>query len=187
MGRGVILVRHAMPEVVQGVSSTLWWLGESAREDCVLLAHALPDGLTDPMYSSTEPKAAETAAVIALRRGLRVEHDAAFAEVDRPTTWDEDYQAAAREYLTRGERPGWEPAHQVLARFTAGVQRAMAATGAGDLLVANHGMALSIYAASVGSINLVPFWGALTFPDAWRLDLESGTVARLFEGGLPTG
>lgn len=184
MGRGVILIRHAMPEVVPGVSSKLWRLGERAKEDCVLLAHALPAGLAPIVYSSTEPKAAETATVISLRRGLQVEHDAAFAEVDRPTVWDEDYRAAVRDYLVKGERTGWEPAPAVLARFSEGVERALAATGSGDLIVSSRGMALSIYAASVATIELVAFWEALTFPDAWRLDVTGRTVTRLFAGSL---
>ena len=34
-----------MPEVVPGLASTLWELGEHAKEDCVRLADALPDTL----------------------------------------------------------------------------------------------------------------------------------------------
>lgn len=184
MGRGIILIRHAMPEVTRGVSSKLWRLGERAKEDCVLLAHALPAGLAPVAYSSTEPIAAETATVIALRRGLQVEHDDAFAEVDRPTEWDEDYKAAVREYLVKGERTGWEPPNSVVTRFKGGIERALAATPTGDLIVSSHGMALGIYAASVASIDLVPFWEALTFPDAWRVDVTGRTVTRLFAGGL---
>ena len=54
-----------------------------------------------------------------------------------------------------------------------------------DLIVVNHGLALSLYLASRTRIDLVPFWQALTFPDAWRLDLESGELSHLFHAGLP--
>ena len=68
----VILIRHAMPEVVQGTSSKFWGLSEAAREDCVMLAHALPAGLASPIWSSDERKARETAEVLGLRLGLDV-------------------------------------------------------------------------------------------------------------------
>ena len=184
MGRGVILIRHAMPQIVPGVSSKLWRLGESAKEDCVLLAHALPRDLGPVIYTSPEPKAAETATVVALRLGLRVVTDARFAEVDRPPVGDEDYRAMVLRYLNNSAEPGWEPVAAVRIRFAAGVAGALAAHPSGDIIVANHGMALSIYVASVMDIDLPEFWRELTFPDAWRIDLETRAMERLYRGGL---
>lgn len=185
MGRGVILIRHAMPQVILGVSPALWTLGESAKEDCVLLAHALPNAIAPAIYTSPEPKAAETAAVIALRLGLRSVSDGRLAEADRPPAWDEDYRAMALRYLRSGDEPGWEPADAVRARFTAAVDEALAAHPAGDIIVSNHGMALSLYAASLADIDLAGFWRQLTFPDAWRLDLQTQDLERLYTSGLP--
>ena len=186
MGRGVILVRHALPEVVPGLSSKLWVLGESAKEDCVLLAHALPPDLAPILVASGVPKANETAMVLALRLGLTVESDPRVAEVDQPTTWFEgDYRAVAAEYL-RGSNPhAWEPHHGVVARFAAAVEERLGTLLTGDLVVVNHGLAMSLYLASRAAVDLVPFWEALTFPDAWRLDLESGELSHLFHAGLP--
>jgi len=185
MGRGVILIRHAMPQVTRGTSAPLWTLGESAREDCVLLAHALPKDVAPTVYTSPEPKAAETAAVIALRLGLQTTRDARLSEVDRPPVWDEDYRSMVLRYLESGEQPGWEPVASVRARFSAAVDEALAADPKGDVIVSNHGIALSLYAASITAIDLREFWRQLTFPDAWRLDLETKTLERLYEGWLP--
>src|SRR6185312_12463315 len=80
----VILVRHGMPEIQRGVASTRWRLSEAAKEDCVLLAHALPAELGPVVYSSAQAKAQETATVIALRRGLRTEVDERLREVEQP-------------------------------------------------------------------------------------------------------
>jgi len=79
----VILVRHAMPVVEPGVAASLWGLGDAAREDTVLLTHALPRGIAG-IWSSDERKARETADVIGLRIGLPVQVDARLSEVDRP-------------------------------------------------------------------------------------------------------
>ena len=109
MNRGLILVRHAMPEVVPGVSSTLWRLSQSSREDCVLLAHALNRPLAAPVLTSGQPKVDETAAIVAMRRGLNTRIDPRVREAEQPAAWLEgDYRAVAAAYLDGDNRHGWE-------------------------------------------------------------------------------
>lgn len=183
-GRALILVRHAMPEVERGIASKLWELSEASKEDCVLLAHALPDELAPTVYSSDEPKAQQTAAVIALRRGLATAVDPGFGEVDRSVSgWLDDHRAAALRYLETGEAPGWEPRTQVVRRFSDAVVRAMDQPGEGDVVVATHGQAMSLFLDSRSRIEIGRFWEALTLPDAWRFWMETGELARVFAGG----
>ncbi len=182
MGRGIILVRHAMPDVARGVSSKLWGITEAAGEDCVLLAHALPADLGARICTSSEKKAEQTAAIIAMRRALVTVVDEGFGEVDRPTTWDDDYRVLAAGYLAGADHPGSEPREAVRRRFASAIDRALNGQATGDIVVVNHGLALSLYLASVASIDLVAFWLSLTFPNAWRMDLETGELARLYSG-----
>lgn len=189
MTRGLILVRHALPEVEQGVSSKLWGLSEAAREDCVMLAHALPAGIS-AIYSSDERKARETADVLALRLGLQVQVDERFAEVDRPAVWDRDYREVATGYLQGVDEEGWEPRERVVRRFDAGVRAALPGPapteGRGYVVVVSHGMAMSLWIASVvPALDIVPFWRSLTFPDAWLIDPEGSTAEHLWLGGTP--
>lgn len=171
-----------MPEVKPGVASKLWALGESSREDCVLLAHALPPEIS-AIYSSEEPKAKETADVLGLRLGLPVDVDTRFGEVDRPQVWDRDYREVAAAYLAGREEPGWEARSAVVTRFGGAVRQALAAASA-DVIVATHGLAMTLWVgAAVGLEDPVPWWRELTFPDAWRVDLETGSVERLWMGG----
>lgn len=178
---GVILVRHAMPEVVCGVSSKLWGLGEVSREDCVLLAHALPPGISR-VWSSDERKAKETADVIGLRLGLPVSVDVGFGEVDRPDVWDRDYREVAAGYLGGADEPGWEDRRAVTGRFAAAVARASSGTEQ-DIVIVSHGMAMTLWMASLSPIAAVDWWRALTFPDAWRIEIETGVVERVWMGG----
>ncbi|HEX6029782.1 MAG TPA: histidine phosphatase family protein, partial [Tepidiformaceae bacterium] len=117
MTRGVILVRHAMPAATPGVAPTLWPLTDSAAEDCVLLAHALPERLAPTVWSSSEKKAEQTAAIIAMRLGLATATDDGFREVDRPDEWVEDHRARAAAHLAGVEHAGWEPRTIVMHRF----------------------------------------------------------------------
>ena len=180
---GVILIRHAMPEVVPGVSSKLWGLSEASREDCVLLAHALPAGIA-AIWTSDERKARETADVLALRVGLPLMIDARFAEVDRPDVWDRDYRDMAAGYLRGVDEPGWEQRTAVAERFDAGIEAATAGA-TGDVVIVNHGLAMTLWLASVTQLESVTWWRSLSFPDAWRFDPRGGSLEHVWMGGTP--
>ena len=177
---GVILVRHAMPEVKQGVASKLWELGDAGREDGVLLAHALPP--VSAIWSSDEIKARQTAEVLSLRLGPPVQIDAGFAEADRPNIWDRDYKEVAAGYLRGVEEEGWEPREMVVARFAAAMHRATAAAN-GDIVVVDHGLAMTLWLGSVTELERDPWWRELTLPDAWRFDFESKALEHVWLGG----
>ncbi|MGE5596678.1 MAG: histidine phosphatase family protein [Hyphomicrobiales bacterium] len=185
MPHAIILVRHALPEVTRGLAPSLWPLTEAAREDCVLLAYHLPGHLAPVVLASPERKADETARVIAMRRGLQAELDRNLREVSRPDDWVGDYRDRAAAYLEGNEQPGWEPRDAVVRRIHAALEPHLAKPGDGDLVVVGHGMSLSLYLASLAGIGAVPFWRALTFPDAWRLDLATRELTHLFLTGAP--
>jgi hypothetical protein len=42
---------------------------------------------------------------------------------------------------------------------------------------------MSLWLASVAEIDLAEWWQGLTFPDAWRVDLERRRVEQLWMGG----
>lgn len=182
----VIFVRHAMPEVRPGVAARLWGLSDTAREDCVLLAHGLGLPPAGPaIVTSPERKARETADVLGLRLGRLVLEDAAFAEADRPAEFDTDYRTRATAYLSGRDYPGWEPLAAVVRRFAEGVARAAAAADDGPAIVVTHGLALAAYVASVTGIDVGAFWESLTLPDAWLVDPDTGTIERRSAPGLP--
>jgi broad specificity phosphatase PhoE len=117
-----------------------------------------------------------------MRRGLRVEVDDGFGEVDRPAEWVEDHRALAAAYLAGEQHAGWEPRERVMHRFAETAEKARAEGGDGDVVIVNHGMAMSLYLELVARIDVVPFWQALTFPDAWRVEVETGELTRLYSG-----
>ncbi len=178
---GIVLVRHAMPNVQRGVASRLWGLSEATREDCVLLAHALAQPVS-AIWSSDEPKALQTAEVIALRLGLPVEVSHSFAEVDRPEIWDRDYREVAAAYLRGAVEPGWETPAAVIRRFSEGVERAKP-DESGDLVIVNHGLAMTLWLSTRADLDAEPWWRALTLPDAWRFDPASRALEHLWLGG----
>jgi broad specificity phosphatase PhoE len=153
----LIVVRHALPEVVPGVAPHLWELGPEGRAAARALAARI-----DPtrVVTSDEPKARQTAEEIAAPHGAEIVVDARLREVARPAAWDEGYRDTALRYVAGEALAGWEPHEAVVARFAA-------ACGAGDVIV-THGLAMTLWLASEGLVAARgPFWAQLAFPDAY--------------------
>ncbi len=190
----LILVRHALPLVRPAVASRHWGLTEQAMEDCLLLAAALPAALpaalASPVYTSGERKALQTASILALRRGLATKVDDRLREVDGRPWLAEGYEEQAARYLEGRGGEAWEPRDAVTLRFSAAVDDAMAASGDLDTVVVDHGLAMSLFVASVTGLDAAKFWRGLSFPDAWRL--AAATLERIppmgfgSAGGEPT-
>lgn len=117
------------------------------------------------LISSTEPKARETAELVAPLLGLEVELSDGLRETARRTIpWLE------RDELERGirrlfERPdevvfGEESASAALARFAAAVEDMPESA-----VVVSHGTVLSLYAAAKTARDPYALWQSLDLPD----------------------
>jgi broad specificity phosphatase PhoE len=169
----LVLVRHAMPELVPDVPAERWHLGPGGRS----AARALRRSMPGPAYfvASDEPKAVETLEELAGGHDVAVEPG--FAEVHRPHLWTDDYRATARAYVEGVRHDGWEPHDEVFARFESAVVRhAGLATAQGRILVVGtHGLAPTVWLSR--HIRLEPspaqFWADLRFPDIVDVDLSA--------------
>src|SRR4051812_1236089 len=70
MPRQLILIKHAAPEVVPSVPSEQWHLSERGRASCGPLSEKLRPFNPGVIVSSTEPKAVETAELVAKHLNL---------------------------------------------------------------------------------------------------------------------
>jgi broad specificity phosphatase PhoE len=168
-GRRLVLVRHGMPAVVEGMPPSQWGLAPERLGDVEELARRLALGPDATVVASDERKALETAEV--LTGGRAIETYAAFGEVDRP--WFEDSDALRRataEYLDGAPLEGWEPLADAVARFDRGLA---ALAPAGPLVVVTHGTVMTAWlAAKIGLPDPAGFWEALQTPDAYPVTLS---------------
>jgi broad specificity phosphatase PhoE len=75
---------------------------------------------------------------------------------------------------------GWEPRVRAAQRFDAAIAEHLAAAGERTLVVATHGMAMTVWlTARVGLDNPGGFWADLRLPDVHAVDLATGVVTRL--------
>jgi broad specificity phosphatase PhoE len=175
----ITYVRHAMAVPAEGVHPTEWHLDGVGRADAARLADRLEVApAVGCLVSSTEPKAAETAAAIAARWDAELVLDARLREALRP--WiGPGYRAVAHRYL-RGELPeGWEPHGEVASRVAACLADALDTAAGRPVVVVSHGLALALHLGDrLGSdFDRESFWSSLAFPDAWALD-GAGTLHR---------
>lgn len=176
----LILVRHAAPAATPDSAPETWPLSSAGLEAAAELGGRIPSGAT--WHASTEPKAWMTA--VAAGRLDAVAQDARFNEIRRPLEpWSDDFRARRRAYVEGVDHPAWEPRSAVAARFDAGVDVHLAASGGAPVAIASHGMAMTVWLVGRGLIDAGAaageFWDGLAFPDAREVDLGLGIVRAL--------
>lgn len=168
----VFLVRHAMPAFGADIPPAGWELSSQGRCDARALARALP--VRALLIASREPKARQT-----LEPAGSVRTDERFNEVTRDEPYEGDFRARRRAYVTGTNHTGWEPRDQVVARFTAGMRFWAGQADGRSLVVASHGMAMTLWlTATVGLTDAGAFWDGLRLPDLLTVDVTSKQVAR---------
>lgn len=159
----LILVRHAMPEASPDSPPHEWPLGAAGRAAARVLAAELPAG--GYLVASEEPKAWQT-----LAPAGEVVRDPRFNEVGRVESWGGEFRRLRRSYVDGADHPGWEPRSRVADRFGAAVTDHLAAAGGRPLVVATHGMAMTVWLDRRGELaDPGEFWAALRFPDVRRV------------------
>ena len=176
--RRLVLVRHSMPETEPDKLASAWRLGEAGRRRAERLASRLGEFNPSVIWSSVEPKAVETAEIVAEAFGVPVEVADGLEEHHRRSV---PFFATRVEFEGRVEKLFQRPDQLVLGEETADQARArMAAAIAGvidagqtDSIVVTHGTVMTLYAASVAGVQPMSFWRRLGLPSYVVLSLPS--------------
>jgi broad specificity phosphatase PhoE len=161
----LLLVRHSAPEVDPSVPSEEWGLSEEGRRRCGPLAERVAAYRPELLVSSPEPKARETAELIAPSLGLDVQLRDGLRETARRTVgWlePEELERGIRALFDRPDEVvyGEESARAALARFEAAVaelpERAVAVS---------HGTVISLYVAAKTGRDPFELWQSFELPD----------------------
>jgi broad specificity phosphatase PhoE len=175
----LFLVRHALPAFGPEAPAEEWVLDEDGgRRGADSLVHVLPPNAR--LVSSHEPKARQT-----LEPTGPVTPDTRFNEVRRNEPFEGDFRARRSAYVSGISHDGWEPHADVVSRFSAGVTAWQAACGEQTLVIASHGMAMTLWlTAALGLEDPVGFWQDLRLPDVLKIDLSSRTAKRIESASL---
>lgn len=156
MARTLTLIKHSRPEKIEGQDSHSWPLSAQGRADTLRLAKLLPREGCVAVVSSDEPKAAETAQILAEALGLPLTTHPGLREHDRSNVAmmkTPEFVSAVANFFRRPNQLvlGQETARQALKRFERAINDLLDAHPEGpdgsprDLMIVSHGTVLALW------------------------------------------
>lgn len=178
--RKLILIKHARPAVEPRVPSDQWRLGPDGRAACAPLADALRPLAPAAVFSSVEPKARETADLLAAALGLSPRTAGNLHEHDRSNVPHLDTREFISSMAQVFREPGRlvlgrETADQACTRFAAAIDSLLKATP-GDLAVVTHGTVIALFAHRRAAQDPFTLWRAMGQPSFLVLDADTGAL-----------
>ncbi len=137
-----------------------WPLSGQGRAAARQIGGRLPAGAL--LTASDEPKAWQTLDPDG-DRAVRL--DRRLGEVRRTEEFTDGFRRLRRSYVCGAALDGWEPQDQVARRFAAAVSAALELAGARDVVLAGHGMAMTVWLVRAVSLrDPGTFWAELRSP-----------------------
>src|SRR4051794_3604993 len=182
----LILIKHASPFVIPGTPPEQWRLSDKGKESCVPLADALREHAPAVIVASEEPKAAETAELIAEQLKVPVETAPGLHEHDRSNV----PHMRSGEFISHVElmfrRPrelvlGSETAEECAERFEDAIADVLAkhASAGGNVAVVSHGTAIALFVARHSQENAFALWRRMGLPSFAVLALPDFSVEQI--------
>jgi broad specificity phosphatase PhoE len=185
--RKLILVKHAMPEIVPGRPPSSWLLSEAGMKSCRPLAERLREHGPEIIVTSTEPKANETGLRVSSALGIPFESAPDLHETLRDTVAFHDnpdeWQVSISRFFDHPDELvlGEETAEQATQRFTAAVDVVLARHPEQTIAIVCHGTVISLYVARMSGIDPFPLWQRLGLPAFVVLSRPQGDILEVVD------
>ncbi|WP_102028074.1 histidine phosphatase family protein [Salirhabdus sp. Marseille-P4669] len=177
--RKLVLIKHAMPVLSDEVPSNQWKLSEKGKEKAKVLADYLQNYETDTIYSSTEPKAIETASIAAevLEKKVTVKDDLHehLRTSKRKIYPQQEFQEIIRNFFHYEDMLifGEETANIAKKRFVNGVKHVLDnAQPDEDVVIVTHGTVMTLFISEFNEINKFDMWSSFGLPSIVELSRE---------------
>jgi broad specificity phosphatase PhoE len=170
----LVLVKHSLPAIDPEVPPAHWHLGGEGKARCRPLAEQLRAYGPAVLVSSTEPKAAETASLVAKELGLTVELDPRLREQDRtgaPWVSEEAFRMSVGRAFDLPDEIvfGLESLNAARERFGAAIADHLERAG-GSLVAVAHGTVIAAYVSAKAAVDGFALWRRLGLPSFVVLD-----------------
>src|SRR5688572_16849289 len=181
MGKYLILVKHSLPKIIKNMPAREWKLSVEGQIRAQRLAERLNQYQPEVIVSSIEPKAQETAEIIARQHNLEFYIVDGLHEHDRSKTSflaKDEFEIAIREFF---ENPdvlafGSETANQCYLRFHRAVNSVLNDHGNKTIVIVAHGTVISLFVSRFAGISGLGLWNELGLPSFVILDMQSSTL-----------
>jgi broad specificity phosphatase PhoE len=179
--KSLILIKHSLPEIEEGIPAREWKLSEEGRLRARRLAEKLIEYQPEVIVSSLEPKAQETGRILGDHFGLEYKTFKDLHEHDRsksPYSSKDEFQALVQNFF---ERPGElvfgsETATQALQRFEQAVYSIMNLYEGKTVFVVAHGTVISLFVSHLTGCDGYVLWQELDLPSFIVLDVQSKVI-----------
>ena len=181
MTKYLILVKHSVPHIDAERPANTWKLSEEGRLRAHRLAELLESYEPEVIVSSAEPKAKQTADILAVHFQLPIQTHPDLHEHDRshvPFLPHDAFQSSIREFFQKpGELVfGGETADQAHARFYRAVHLILNEHLDKTILIVTHGTVLSLFVSRLTGSSDLELWNQLGLPSFVAMDLRSSTL-----------
>ncbi|HJR81316.1 MAG TPA: histidine phosphatase family protein [Anaerolineales bacterium] len=177
MNKYLILVKHSLPEVVESLPAREWRLAAEGRLRAQRLAECLRPFQPEVIVSSIEPKAKETAEIIANTYHVEFQIADGLHEHDRskaPYLSQDKFQEILQEFFRKPDKLvfGLETADEAYTRFSRAVHTLLDEHTNKTILIVAHGTVISLLVSRLTGISDLLLWRELGLPSYVVLDLQ---------------
>lgn len=182
----LVLARHSNPFARPDLSTHNWILNLAGIRNATKLASELAEYFPFRLASSPEPKAMQTAQVVA--EGLQIEtyslHEALGEQKRATSPWFSDMETRRAAIHTLFAAPddvvfGEESARDAYQRFKATLDTLRNAAPDTSLVVITHGTVMSLFTAYENNLDPASIWDNLGIPCYIVLDLKTYRLLRI--------
>lgn len=162
-------MKHSAPVVEEDVVPKRWRLSKEGRRQSAALAERLRRYRPRVVVSSEEPKAAETAEIVAGRLGIGCFVRPGLHEHDRtgaPFLSDKDFCRTVGTFFERPGKPAWgnETAEEAATRFEDAVRAVLDEWKEETVAVVAHGTVNALLVARHNGLDAHELWKELGLP-----------------------
>lgn len=172
----LILVKHSLPLIEPNVPGPKWNLSDEGRLRCSALADRIREYAPSQIVCSTEPKAAETAELVAAHLGIEARQQPGLHENDRtglPYLSKDEHLSLFRRFFSSPDEQviGLETASRARKRFEAAVADVLKTSPSGNIGIVAHGTVISLFVEARTGMNGFALWTQLDCPSYVVLSL----------------
>jgi 2,3-bisphosphoglycerate-dependent phosphoglycerate mutase len=183
--RKLVLIKHAMPILSAHVPSNQWALSDEGKEKAKVLSNYVKEYETSRLFSSTEPKAIETAQIVGnqLNREVIVrdnlhEHLRSTKRKIYPT---DEFHHIIRKFFKYPDVLifGEETANIAKRRFLNAVDNVIKeAPSDEDVVIITHGTVMTLFISHYNEVNEFDVWRSFGLPSIVELSLDDFSLIR---------
>jgi broad specificity phosphatase PhoE len=165
----LLLVKHSLPEVLPTIPASQWRLSPAGRVRCEALAERLASYAPEMVISSSEPKAIETAQIVARQMDKPFRIFADLHEHDRTGVQfldKEQFESTVHEFFEHPDELvlGRETAYQAQESFSKALTSVEAEYPDKNLVVVSHGTVITLFVERIAGLEPFSFWKRLELP-----------------------